>query len=392
MKQIIVIGGGPSGMMAAISSKEHWPEANVILLERNERLGKKLRLTGGGRCNVTADVDVQEVIKYVPKNGKFLNSALTNFNPQDIQAFFEANGCPLKKEDHERMFPASNKSHSIVDALQSRLEALGVDIRLHSYVESLDSHARIVTVNGKDVPYDALILATGSRSLSGTGSDGNGYVLASSFGHTITELLPAEVPLVSNDVFIQEKALQGLSFHDVVLNVHQGKKIKKAITHDLLFTHFGLSGPAALRGSFYVQQVLEKEAPVRLTIDFLKDVSIDTLMQAEDIEAYALEAGVPKRLLAFIKEQANNKNMIIDYLKRFPMTTYETRGFSHAFVTNGGISLKEINPKTLKSKLDPHISCIGELLDYNAFTGGFNITSAFATGFTAGKYALDIEA
>ncbi|QIK69750.1 aminoacetone oxidase family FAD-binding enzyme [Erysipelothrix sp. HDW6C] len=392
MKKIIVVGGGPSGMMAAISSKEHWPHAHVMLIERNEKLGKKLRLTGGGRCNVTADVSVDEVIKYVPKNGKFLYSALNNFNPQDIQKFFADNECELKMEDHYRMFPASNKSQSIVEALQRRLDTLKVEICLHSFVESVDTSKQEIVMNGKTIAYDAIIFATGSRTLSGTGSDGNGYGLAEAVGHTITELLPAEVPLVSNELFIQEKTLQGLSFHDVTLSVLQGKKVKKAITHDLLITHFGLSGPAALRGSFYIQQVLPKETPARIQIDFLPSISIDQLMQSESLDEMLLEQGIQKRLLAYFNERATNKNELIDLVKRFPMTIYETRGFSHAFVTNGGVSLKEIDPKTMKSKIDSHVSFVGELMDYNAFTGGFNITSAFATGYTAGQYALQDNA
>lgn len=390
-QEIIIIGAGPSGMMAAISAKQHWSDANVTLIDRNERVGKKLRLSGGGRCNVTADMSVPEVIQYVPKNGKFLYSALNNFNPQDIQKFFEDNGCPLKMEDHRRMFPAANKSQAIIDALESRMDALGVVVRLHTYVEKVDVEAKKIFIQGKAQHFDALICATGSKTLSGTGSDGNGYKIAESMGHTITELLPAEVPLVSNDLFIQEKTLQGLSFKDVTLNVHQGKKIKKSITHDLLFTHFGLSGPAALRGSFYIQTVLEKEKPARITLDFLPEVSFDTLAQQADVNSYVQELGLPKRLIAFFETQATNKNEMIDCIKRFPMTVYDTRGFANAFVTNGGVSLKEIDPKTMKSKIHPSVSFVGELMDYNAFTGGFNITSAFATGFTAGQNALNFE-
>ncbi|CAM4159159.1 NAD(P)/FAD-dependent oxidoreductase [Erysipelothrix inopinata] len=388
MDTIIVIGGGPSGMMAAISSKEHHPNARVILIERNERLGKKLRLTGGGRCNVTADVSNEEVISYVPKNGKFLYSALTNFNPQDIQKFFNENGCETKIEDHHRVFPKSNKSQDIVETLHRKLVECGVELFLDTYVESIDIAKKKIVTNKQTFNFDHCIFATGSKTLPGTGSDGNGYGLSEAVGHTITKLLPAEVPLVSNDQVIQEKTLQGLSFKDVKLNIYKKNKIKQSITHDLLFTHFGLSGPAALRASFYIQTILEKETPAKISIDFLPEISLESLQQESDVEEKLQEYGLPKRLISYFKEKSKNTQEVLEKVKGFEMSVYETRGFAHAFVTNGGVTLKEIDPKTMKSKINPCISMCGELLDYNAFTGGFNITSAFATGFTAGKYAL----
>lgn len=386
MQQIYVVGGGPSGMMAAISSKMHWPDAQVVLLDKNRRLGTKMRLSGGGRCNVTADVSIEQAIEYIPKNGKFLYSALTQFGPKEVMDFFENNGCPLKMEDHRRMFPQTNRSHTVVESLVSKLNELNVEIRLATTVDSISEES--IVIEGKSYPYDAVILATGSRTLPETGSDGNGYELAKQLNHSITDLVPAEVPLVSNDLFIQEKTLQGLSFHDVALSVYKGKKIVKTITHDLLFAHFGISGPAALRGSFYVLNVFPKERPVRLSIDFLPEVSFETLSQSDDVSATAQELGLPKRLLSYIESITTNKNEFINGIKKFEMTVYETRGFAKAFVTNGGVNLKEIDPKTLKSKINPKISMVGELLDYNAYTGGFNITSALSTGFVAGKNAL----
>ncbi len=391
MKQIIVIGGGPSGMMAAISSKMHNPEAKVTLLERNARLGTKLRMTGGGRCNVTANVDIDTVVENVPKNGKFLYGTLSGFGPIQIQEFFKSQGCDLKEEDHGRMFPASNRSVSIVETLEATMRNIGVDIKLESFVEAIDAMKKTVTVNGKEMNYDGLIVATGSKTLPGTGSDGNGYTLMEMTGHTITELLPAEVPLVSNDQFIQDKVLQGLSFRDVTVSAYKGTKIKHSITHDLLFAHFGISGPSALRISFTVQKLLEKENPVTLGIDFLPTVSHETLSKQEKVSDYCQELGLPKRLMAFLEERSANKNELIINVKNFKMTVYDTRGFKHAFVTNGGVSVKEINPKTLKSKKHDSIAVVGELLDYNAYTGGYNITSAFSTGFTAGKNILVSE-
>ena len=389
MRKIIVVGAGPSGMMAAISAKRHYPNDAVILVERNKRLGTKLRLTGGGRCNVTANVDIDTVVRNIPKNGKFLYSSLSSFGPQEIQSFFHDANCPLKEEDHGRMFPASNKSQSIIDALHQELKNSGVQIMYESYVEGLDAQDKMIRINGKVYSYDHLILATGSRTLPGSGSDGNGYELAKSGGHSITNLLPAEVPLVSNDAFIQEKVLQGLSFQDVSVTVYQKGKKKQTITHDLLFAHFGISGPSALRASFYLQQVFEKERPVNLSIDFLPSQSYEALQKSDDLQETLQNLGLPKRLINYLDSISKNKQEVIEHVKNFKMTVYETRGFSHAFVTNGGVSLKEIDPKTMKSKINPSLSFCGELLDTNAFTGGFNITSAFSTGYTAGKYCFE---
>lgn len=389
MKKIIVVGGGPSGMMAAISSKTHWPQAQVTLYERNARLGTKLRMTGGGRCNVTANVDIDTVVKNVPKNGKFLYSSLSGFGPNEIQTFFKEHNCELKEEDHGRMFPASNRSVSIVETLTQALYDLGVKVVLEAFVESVDPINKTLLVNGLNVSYDGIIFATGSKTLPGTGSDGNGYKLLEQCNHTITELLPAEVPLVSNDVFIQDKVLQGLSFKDVTVTAYQGTKVKSRITHDLLFAHFGISGPAALRTSFTVQKILEKQDVVTLGIDFLPEVSFEELSQVESVYDFAQEKGLPKRLLSFFDTQSTNKNELIMCIKNFKMTVYDTRGFKHAFVTNGGASVKEVDPKTMQSKIHSNMAIVGELLDYNAYTGGYNITSAFSTGYTAGRHILE---
>lgn len=392
MKQIVVIGGGPSGMMAAISSKEHHPDANVVLLDRNKRLGTKLRLSGGGRCNVTADVSIQEVIEHVPKNGKFLYSALQNFNPQDIMKFFPENGTELKIEDHHRVFPASNKSHDIAAALIRRMEDLNVQVYQETNVLSIDSDKNQVLVEGRVFKYDHLILATGGRTLPGTGSDGTGYRFAEALGHRITELVPAEVPLVSNDQVIQDKELQGLSFHDIEISVYEKGKVKKVIMHDLLFAHFGISGPAALRASFYVMDLLKKYDTVDVSVDFIPSKNqqeLQDLVAASSLEEVMADFEIPKRLTAYIKTQVKSDAEAIQQMKKFVVSIYTTRGFAHAFVTNGGVNLKDIDPKTMKSKILPNVSFAGELMDVSAYTGGFNITTAFTTGYTAGKFALE---
>lgn len=369
-------------MMAAWSAKTHHPQTKVILLERNSGLGCKLLLTGGGRCNVTAKVSTDEIVKNVVKNGKFLYSALNQWGPPQIIEFFTSHGCPLAEEDHHRMFPASGKSKDIVQTLAQALKNIGVEVRLNAAVTSIDENA--VYLGRSKLPYDALIVAAGSRTLPETGSDGAGYALAESMGHSITELLPAEVPLVSNDLFVQEKVLQGLSFQDVSLHIIDEKgKRKRTITHDLLFTHFGISGPAGLRASFDVQILLKKQKTVQLIIDFLPDIPMDQLR----IEV--IEERLPKRLIQYLSNL--DTKLLKEWVKKFPMTVYETRGFAHAFVTNGGIKLKEVNPKTMKSKHQPKLSFCGEVLDISAYTGGYNITAALSSGYAAGKYALPAE-
>src|SRR5690554_2973851 len=234
MKKIVIIGAGPAGMMAAISSKIHNPQFEVLLIERNNQLAKKMRLTGGGRCNVTANVANDIVIENTPKNGKFLFSSLMNFNPKDIQNFFISEGCQLKIEDHDRVFPKSDKSTSIINTLENKLKSLNVQIKFETLVEIVDVDKKILKINSQDITYDYLIIATGGKTYPHTGSDGSGYKIAELFGHKITKLLPAEVPLVSNDKVIQDKELQGLSFKDIKLNIIQNNKVKKSIIHDLI--------------------------------------------------------------------------------------------------------------------------------------------------------------
>ncbi|CAM3731603.1 aminoacetone oxidase family FAD-binding enzyme [Erysipelothrix urinaevulpis] len=389
--EILVIGAGPSGMMAAISAKEHHPHATVRLLDGNARLGTKMRLSGGGRCNVTANVNNDVIIQNIPKNGKFLYSSLENFGPKEIIAYFNEKNCPLKEEDHQRMFPVSNRSHDIVDAMHRHLDELGVNIHLQRRVEAIDFTNKLVKTSQNTMKYDGLIIASGGKTLPGSGSDGSMFQIIETLGHTITKLTPAEVPLVSNDQVIQDKSLQGLSFNDVEVSIYHKAKVKHTLTHDLLFTHFGLSGPAALRSSFYILKIMEKEKPVKLTLDFIPTVSFedlhDILEKNEVNDLYHLFQ-LPKRLIDYLDEQANNNHELGQWLKKFPISVYETRGFSHAFLTNGGVHVKEVDPKTMKSKQDTSVSFCGEVLDFNAFTGGYNITAALSSGYTAGKYVL----
>lgn len=382
INNIIIIGAGPSGLMATISAKLHHKDANVILLERNKHAGRKLMLTGGGRCNVTANVNNNTVILNTPKNGKFLYSTLSNFNTTNIINFFNSNGCSLKEEDHNRMFPVTNKAIDIVNTLISKINELNGIIKYEHEVLSINKHKNEIITNKGTYKYEHLIVATGGKTVPQTGSDGNGYILAKSLGHNITDLLPAEVPLVSNDSFIHDKILQGLSFNDVEISVYKNNKVWKKITHDLLFTHFGISGPAALRASFYVIELLKKQDIVNLTIDFIPNENINNL-SVEDLDILLVNNNIPKRLIKHIKTD-NTIDGFKELLKKFPLSIYTTRGFNAAFLTNGGINTKEIDPSSMRSKLVRNISFCGEIIDYNAYTGGFNITSALSTGYTAG--------
>ncbi|HHW99702.1 MAG TPA: aminoacetone oxidase family FAD-binding enzyme, partial [Acholeplasmataceae bacterium] len=250
MKKVYVVGAGPAGLMAAISAKTHYPNFEVTILERNDVIGKKLRLTGGGRCNVTCNIPIEEFIEYTPKNPKFIYSTLQNFNAKHIMDFFKQAGCPLKQEDHNRMFPKSNKSIDIVNTLMKKLQELKIKVEYGVLVHEVKNDVKTLLTSKGEFKYDYLIIATGGKTYPHTGSDGTGYDLAKQLGHTITPLIPAEVPLVSNDPVIQSKTLQGLSFKDVSLTVG-----KKRLIHDLIFTHFGISGPVALRASYYVQEL-----------------------------------------------------------------------------------------------------------------------------------------
>ncbi len=387
MKRIVVIGAGPAGCMAAISSKTHHPDAQVILIDSNDKLAVKMRLSGGGRCNVSANVTSDEIIKNTTRNGRFLYSSLNQFNPQNIIEFFESRNLKLKEEDHHRLFPITNKADDIVNVLEKELKQLGVDILLNTKVINLDIEHHKIQTNAQDISFDACILATGGKTFIHTGSDGSGFELLKSIGHRITDLKPAEVALVSNDTFIQTKELQGLSFKDVKVTSYINGKKKTIIQNDLLITHFGLSGPAALQTSSYCVDDFDKGNEIIVKVDFVPHIALETLQHDSDL-IKTLSKSCPKRLINFIQ---NNypKNQITNIVKAFPINIHDRRGFSTAFVTAGGVSLKEIDPKTMKSKRHPSLSVCGETLDINSLTGGYNITIAMSTGYTAGKYCIE---
>ncbi|TLS39047.1 NAD(P)/FAD-dependent oxidoreductase [Pseudalkalibacillus caeni] len=411
---VIVIGGGPSGLMASVAAAKHG--ASVLLVDKGSKLGRKLAISGGGRCNVTNRLPLEELIKFIPGNGRFLFSAFSVFNNEDIIDFFEGLGIQLKEEDHGRMFPVSNSAKDVVNALLNEVEELGVEIKVNTPVETVlyDKGAvKGIRLQTKEEIYAGnVIIAVGGKSVPHTGSTGDGYAWAEKAGHTITDLYPTEVPLTSEETFIKQKTLQGLSLRDVALTVlnPKGKAIK---THrwDLIFTHFGLSGPAVLRCSQYAVKALKKYDAqyIPLRIDSLPDQNEEEVFQqlarlAKDEPNKALKnvwkGIVPERYLLFLLDQIAlspdtnfhhlPKEKIRELAKQLKQFTIKINGslsIEKAFVTGGGVSLKEIHPKEMASKLMEGLYFCGEVLDIHGYTGGYNITAAFVTGFTAGKNA-----
>lgn len=433
---VLVVGAGSSGLMAAINAASQG--ARVLLLEKNKRPGRKLLLSGGGRCNVTNRTSRQDLIAHIPGNGKFLYSALNQFDQDDIIDFFQSRGVALKEEDHGRMFPVTNSARTILDTLLAELEALDVTIWYEAPVERLllDREAGrvrgVLLASGREVLAPAVVLAVGGRAYPKTGATGDGYAWARAAGHTIERLYATEAPLLSQDSFIVDKSLQGVSLRDVAVTVwdaegapsassqsqtaentpaKQSSAPSKAIvTHqmDMIFTHFGFSGPAILRCSGHVNQWLfahpEAESCL-LTVNFQPN-----LTQAE-LSAQA-EASRDKQLLTLLKQWVPERLALVlcqqlgvapeiafkqlthaqvaqlwQLMTAFPLSATGSQPLEKGFVTGGGVSTKEVNPKTMESKLTQGLFFCGEFLDINGYTGGYNITAAFVTGTIAGQYA-----
>lgn len=414
--EVIVIGGGPSGLMAAAAAGH--AGAGTLLLDKGSKLGRKLGISGGGRCNVTNNKEPEELIRYIPGNGKFLHSALSSFGSREIAAMFEGLGIRLKEEDRGRMFPVSDKAKSVVDALIRHVSEGGVTVRMNEKVAGLlfkDGKVKgIKLTDGRTIRSRAVIVAAGGKSVPHTGSTGDAYPWAEDAGHTVTELYPTEVPLTSSEPFIRSRELQGLSLRGIVMTVWSAKG--KRLTEqegDMIFTHFGLSGPAALRCSQYVVKERKKTSgqPVRLTLDLYPDRSADALYA----ELLGLAASEPKKAVKNVLPAVMQDRMAEYALARAdinPMTTYDnlnraawlefarllkqlpvmvdgTLSIEEAFVTGGGIHVKEISPATMESKLQQGLYFCGEVLDIHGFTGGYNITAAFTTGYHAGRSAAE---
>jgi len=411
---VIIIGAGSAGLMAAVAAGQHG--AKTLLIDKGEKLGRKLGISGGGRCNVTNNKEIDELIKNIPGNGRFLYSAFSTFNNMDIISFFENLGIALKEEDNGRMFPVSNKAKSVVDALINEVKRLGVTIKTNSPVARVRYKEGAVEgvelINGETYYCKKVIVAVGGKSVPHTGSTGDGYPWAIEAGHTITELFPTEVPLTSREHFIQDKQLQGLSLRQVALSAWSLKG-KKMITHegDMIFTHFGISGPIVLKCSQFVVKELMKSTgtPIKMTIDLKPELSVQdvfnesyALCQAEPkkLVRNVLKAYVPEKLIPLLMQKVQlDDELTFDHIpnqqwqelanliKAFPVRIHGSLSIEDAFVTGGGVNLKEIHPSTMESKLMSGLYFCGEVLDIHGYTGGYNITAAFSTGYNAGKDA-----
>ena len=381
----IIIGGGPAGMMAAISSSYYGNK--TLLIEKNRRLGKKLAGTGGGRCNVTNNGTLDDLMAGIPGNGRFLYSVFSQFDNHDIIQFFEDRGVALKVEDHGRKKKKTDKSKIIIDALAHSIQELGGEVLTNTEVVSVKKIDNLFHIKSATEEFvcEKLIVTTGGKAYPSTGSTGFGYDIARHFKIKVTELEAAESPLLTD---FPHKALQGISLDDVSLTYQ-----KHHITHDLLFTHFGLSGPAALRMSSFLK------GGETITLDVLPKLS------TEDLDAFlsenrekslknTLKMLLPERLASFLAQTFPEKvkqltpqqaSALVKNLKAMPIKVTGKMSLAKSFVTKGGIDLKEINPKTLESKHVPGLHFAGEVLDINAHTGGFNITVALCTGWVAGS-------
>ena len=412
--KVIVIGGGPAGMMAAITSSEQGNE--VILIEKNNVLGKKLAITGKGRCNITSSLNIDEFIKNTPGNGRFLYSAFNSFNNTDIIDFIEKQGIKTKVERGNRVFPVTDKAKDVVNCFVKRLKELNVKINLNEEVIEIlkDKNNKAIGVNTNNgiIKADKIILATGGKSYPLTGSTGDGYKMVKKLGHTITELKPSLVPLVTYEEEMH-KNLQGLSLKNVSIKIVDVLKNKEIYNDfgEMLFTHFGVSGPIILSASSHLvryKNIIEllKNKQIKLFIDFKPALSREKLDQRilRDFEEEknksfknSLDKLLPQKLIPEIIKQSkidfekkvnsitkSEREILINLLKQFEVTIRDFRPIEDAIITAGGISIKEINPKTMESKIIKDLFFAGEIIDVDAYTGGFNLQIAYSTGYVAG--------
>ena len=406
-KNIAVIGGGAAGMMAAYAAAKSG--AQVTLYEKNEKLGKKIYITGKGRCNVTNDCSRDVFFDQVVTNPKFLYSAFETFDNQAVMQLLEQAGCPLKTERGNRVFPVSDHSSDVIRALERLLQREGVKVHLHSSVKRvLEEDGQAVGLelsDGKRIQADSVIVATGGLSYPSTGSTGDGYRWAEATGHKVVACTPSLVPFVTEDTWCAK--LQGLALKNIRFTVKDGKKVLYDDFGELLFTHFGISGPLVLTASSYIGKKLEKKE-LRGYID-LKAALTEEQLDARLLREF--EAGInrqfknvitgmfPAKLYPVILELGGiapdkkvneitrkERQDFIHLVKHFPLTLVELRPFREAIITQGGVKVKEINPKTMESKLVKGLYFIGEVLDLDAVTGGFNLHIAWSTAKAAAEF------
>ena len=412
--KVIIIGGGPAGMLAAISAAKENNE--VIILEKNNSLGRKLLITGKGRCNITSSIEIDEFIKNIPGNGRFLYSAFQNYTNQDIIKLIESNGIKVKEERGNRIFPVTDKAEDVLNCLIKEIKKYkNIEIKTGKKVETiLTENGEVLGVkleSGEKIFGSKIVLATGGKSYPLTGSDGDGYKMAKSLGHTIEKIRGSLVPLTGEQRLCQ--SMQGLSLRNVKITIKDIEKNKKIYDDfgELLFTHFGVSGPIILSSSAHLLRYkdidrLLKESKVKLYIDLKPALSNEELdfrirRDFEEIKnkefKNSLEKLLPKKMIPAILDLTGidiNKKVnsitkeerqkLVELLKNFEINIDGFRPVEEAIVTAGGISIKEINPKTMESKIVRGLYFAGEIIDVDAYTGGFNLQIAYSTGYTAG--------
>ena len=398
MARVIIVGGGPAGIMAALSAAKN---NEVILIEKNKEIGMKLRLTGGGRCNITNNRDIEEFFDKIVNNNKFLYSALYTFSNYSLLEYLSSKGLEYKVELDEKVYTKSDKADEVIDLLKDDLINNDVNIKYNTTITDLiieDNVIKgVITSYGEKVLGDKIIITTGGKSFPNTGSDGTMYSVLEKYGHTITPIYAALIPLVIKEEFV--KKLQGVSMKDVVVSAKiKKKKIEKR--GDMLFTHFGISGPAVLKLSSYVNKVLT-EGEVEITLDFLKDKSkeeISKIMRSNTNKTVFnnLKGVLPQNFLKVVFEilglseikasdlKKEDEYKVIEYMKEMKLTARETLTIKAAQVTSGGVKVKEINASTMESKLIKNLYFAGEVIDVDAETGGYNLQIAFSTGYLAG--------
>ncbi|MEN8078324.1 NAD(P)/FAD-dependent oxidoreductase [Clostridioides difficile] len=399
MAKVIVVGGGPAGIMAALSAAKN---NEVTLIERNKEIGMKLRLTGGGRCNITNNRDIEEFFDKIVNNKKFLYSALYTFSNYSLLEYFSNNGLEYKVELDEKVYTKSDRADEVIELLRSDLEKNKVKVRYNTLINDLiveDGTIKgVITSYGEKILGDKVIITTGGKSFPHTGSDGAMYEVLERHGHTITPIYAALIPLVIKEEFV--KKLQGVAMKDVVVSAKlKKKKVEKF--GDMLFTHFGISGPAVLKLSSYLSKALG-EGEVEVNLDFLKDKSKDELSQLirsnpNKTVLNNLKGILPQNFLKVIFEvldlsevkasdlRKEDENKIIEYIKEMKLTARETLTIKAAQVTSGGVKVKEINASTMESKIINNLYFAGEVIDIDAETGGYNLQMAFSTGYLAGS-------
>ncbi len=415
--KVLVIGGGPAGLMSAITSAEQGN--NVTILEKMESLGKKLLITGKGRCNITNSADMEEFMQNIPQNSKFLYSAFNEYNNQDIINFLKEQGVTTKVERGGRIFPVSDKAQDVLNAFTRKLKQLNVQVKTNFKVTKILTEAGVTTgiegeYNSKieKILADKVILATGGKSYPVTGSTGDGYKIAQMLGHTITNIKPSLVPLTCNETSLELcRQMQGLSLKNVAIKIKNENKIIYEDFGEMLFTHYGLSGPIILSSSAILIRYksienLLKENKIKIYIDLkpaldeekldnriLRDFeelknkqfknSLEKLLPRKMIEPLIEITGInPEKKINEITKEERKK--IVKILKNFELTLNGFRSIEEAIITSGGINIKEINPKTMESKIVKGLHFAGEIIDLDAFTGGFNLQIAWSTGYVAG--------